>query len=123
MNANLGKVQEITGLQQDWEVVGGYLSVAMQDVALGLGGEELARKVALAGASESALPNPDALMMLEDLSPGSAERIVIRMAEIQRDTHQRELDEIRKSNLRKYGKAILRGFASFNIFGNPLHNQ
>ena len=119
MSANIGREQDFMGLQQDWEAVGGYLSAAMQDVALELGGEELANKVALVGSSDGVLPNPDALKMLEDLSPGSAEFVMTRMAEIQQDTHQRELDEIRKPSLRKYGKAILDGFASFNIFGNP----
>ncbi len=119
MDANFDREQELTDTPQAWEAVGGHLSAAMQEVAVDLGGEDLASKVALVGASDSVLPNPDALKMLEDLSPGSAERVMTKMAEIQQDTHQHELDEIRKPSLRKYGKAILGGFASFNIFGNP----
>ncbi|MDB5171179.1 MAG: hypothetical protein JWO35_873 [Candidatus Saccharibacteria bacterium] len=118
MSANIGREQEFAGLQQDWEAVGGYLSTAMQEVALGLGGEDLASKVALVGASDSALPNPGALKMLEDLSPGSAEFVMTRMTKIQQETHQRKVAEMRKPSLRKYGKAVLDGFASFNIFGN-----
>lgn len=119
MNANQSIERELMGPQQDWKAIGGYLTVAMQEVALELGGEELASKVALVGTSDSVLPNPNALKLLEDLRPGSAEIVLTRMAEIQQDTNYHELDEICKSSLRKYGKAVLDGFASFNIFGNP----
>jgi hypothetical protein len=111
-------MSEVLGIEQDWQEVGGYLSAAMQEVALELGGEKLAESVALAGMSDDVLPNPDVLKMLEDLRSGSAERVMTRMSEIQQETHQREVAEMRKLSLRKYGKAVLDGFASLNIYGN-----
>lgn len=116
MNIETRQEQIEGSLQQSWQAVGGYLSTAMQEVALELGGEDLAERIAAAAASDEALPNPDALSLLEELHPGSAELVLSRSEEIQQDTHQRELDAIRKPSLRKYGKAILDGLASFTIF-------
>ena len=119
MSAGLGREQDFKMLQQGWKAVGGDLLAAMQEIALEVGGDELAKDVILAGTSDSALPNPVALRILEDLSPGSAERVMIRSSEIQQEAHQRKVAEIRKPSLRKYGKGILDGFSSFSIFGNP----
>jgi hypothetical protein len=123
MNANLGREQDFKGFQQDWEAVGGYLSSALHEVATDLGGEELASRVALAATSDEVLPNPPALKMLEDIHPGSAKLVLTRTQEIQQETHQRELNASNKPNLRKYGRAILEGFASFNIFGTQLRKR
>jgi len=108
----LGIEQDFTGLQQDQEAVGGYLSTAMQEVAMNLGGEELAGKVAIAAVSDEVFPNPAALRLLEDSQPGSAELVMSKTQEIQQETHQREINALRKPTLRKYGRAILEGFAS-----------
>src|SRR5436305_2106242 len=86
-------------IRNDWETVGGHIDAAMQEVAIELGGEELADRIALEAVSDEPLPNPDALKMLEELFPGSAERVMTRMGEIQKETHARELAELRKPSL------------------------
>ena len=111
--------EDLGALQKDWEAVGNYLSAAMQEIATELGGGELSERITLAAVSRAPLPNPDALIMLEELHPGSAGRVINRSEEIQRETRERELIELRKPSFRNYGKAILGGFASLNIWGTP----
>jgi uncharacterized membrane protein len=103
-------------INRDWEAVGCYFATAMQEVSTELGGEELAARVSIAAISDEVLPNPGALKILEDIRPGSVERVMTRVEEMQKEIHARELSEIRKLSLRKYGKAILNGFNSYNIF-------
>jgi hypothetical protein len=43
-----------------------------------------------------------------------------RSSEIQAETREREMKELRKPSMRKYGKALLEGFASLGNFGIPL---
>lgn len=118
-NERRGREQDIEAIRGDWVAVGEYLSSAMYEVATELGGEELATQIAKLAASDDVLPNPAALKMLEDTFPGSTETIMERMSDIQQEQHQREIDEIRKPAPRKLGKAMVDGFASFNIFGYP----
>lgn len=117
MNANLGIERDFQGLQQDLEVVDSYISAGIREVATELGGDELAESVTPAAVSGTPLPNLGALTILEGLYPGAAERIMTRSAVIQAEAHKRELLAIQKPGLRKYGGAILKGFASFNIWG------
>jgi uncharacterized membrane protein len=117
MSPNRNRAQDLHAVRGDWETVGDYLSTAIQEVATELGNEEFASGIAALAVSDEVLPNPDALKLLEDTYPGSAERVMARMSEIQRETHQRELAEVRKPRIREYGRATLEGFASLNILG------
>lgn len=110
--------QDSSNFQKDWQAVSRFLVRAMEEVALELGGEEMAKEIRLVVASDGVLPNPDGLKLLEDLLPGSAERVLVRASEIQHEDYQHQLERARESYLREYGKAILKGFTSFNIFGN-----
>lgn len=110
-------------MQRDWQAVGGYLAAAMREIAADLGGEEFATQITDLAISDDVLPNPAALKMLEDSFPGSAERVLIRSSEIQRETHQQELAALRKPNLRRNGRVILEGFASLNISGSPAQKR
>lgn len=116
MSQGSARAQDFEGLRQDWEAVGGYMSAAIQDVALELGGEELAGKVALAAVSDGVLPNPDALKLLKDLHPESPELVRVRTGQIQEEAHQRKLDELPKATPRSYGKTILNALTSFDFF-------
>jgi hypothetical protein len=118
-----GMEQDAHSVRADWEAVGGYLTAAMQDVATDLGGEEFAGHIANLAASDEVLPNPAALEMLEASFPGSAEQVLARSSEIQHETHRRELAAIQKPRVRKYGRAILEGFASLNIFPSPIKRR
>lgn len=95
----------------------------MHEVATDLGGEELADRVAQEAASDGLLPNANGLKLLEDLHPGSTDLVITRMSEIRHETNQRELAESRKPSIRKYGKALMDGFASFSIFGNSPNRR
>jgi len=107
------------GTLSNWKAVGDYIFIAMQEVATELGGDELSERIALESISDDALPNPAALKTLEMLSPGSADRVITRAGEVQKQDHERELAELRKPSLRKYGRALLNGAASINLFGTP----
>ncbi|HET8992080.1 MAG TPA: hypothetical protein VFN31_03555 [Candidatus Saccharimonadales bacterium] len=104
-------------IHNDWEEVGGHLSVAMQEVSLELGGEELAERIAIEVATNQVLPNPNALKLLEELYPGSAEKVMTLSEEIQKITQERELAELKQPSLRKYGGALLRGLTSITFSG------
>jgi hypothetical protein len=114
-----GLPQDMQAIRGDWQAVGDYLSEAMHAVAIDSGGEEFATKVSDLAATGELLPNPDALKILEETYPGSAEIVMARMAEIQQEVHKRELAELRKPSIRRYGEAILKGFEGLNIFGFP----
>jgi len=119
-NGNMPNNMEQVGRSEsrDWEAVGGYISDAMQEVAGDLGGEQLAAYIAELAVSDDLLPNPTALKYLEDSFPGSAEIVLVRSSEIQQENHERELATMQKPSVRKYGRAIIEGFMSFNILGN-----
>ena len=106
------------GIKKDWDAVGSFISASLQEIATELGGEELAESISLAAVSDDALPNPSALKMLEDIHPGSAEMVITRSVDIQRETHQRELAESRMPRIKQYGKAVLRGITSINFVGS-----
>jgi hypothetical protein len=103
-------------LSRDWEAVGGYLSNAMQEVAVDLGGEEFADYIVDISRSDEVLPNPIALKLLEDSFPGSAELVMARSAEIQQQAFESELASIQKTSVRKYGRAML-----YSIYKKSLH--
>jgi hypothetical protein len=111
----MSEVQDSENFHKDWEAVGGFMFLSMHEVAIELGGEELAERISLEATSDAPLPNPDALRMLEKLHPGAAEQVMTRSEEIQKETHERELADLRKPSLRKYGKAITEGVASLTF--------
>jgi hypothetical protein len=118
MSADLGREQNSQSVLESWEAVGGYVRSAMQEVATDLGGEELLEHVTAVLASDSTfIPNPDVLTMLEGHTPGSSKRVMMRSSEIQQETHRLEIAKLKKPSIRKYGKAIIQGFASFNLSG------
>lgn len=104
-------------LRDDWEKVGNFISMALHDVAVELGGEGLAERVGEAAFSSGVLPNPTALKMLEELHPGSADQVLTRASKLQSETHQKESAKFRKSKIRTYGKALIDGF---NGIGNII---
>ena len=120
MNESLNNRQ---GIEQHLEAVNGYLLSALQTVAIELGDEDLAKKVTLDEASDSSLPYTDSLKILASLDSDSTSFVLVRMAEIQQEAHDRELKEIRRPFLRKYGKAILDGFTGFDIFGSQKRRR
>jgi hypothetical protein len=91
--------------------VGHDMTTAMHEVAFELGGEEYAAEIT-ATASVPGLPNPQALKMLQDRDPGSAERVMDRAKQIADARHEQELAELKSHKLRRYGGAILQGFSS-----------
>ena len=116
MKAGMVNEQDRMILRQDWEAVGQHLTASLHEVALELGGEDLARQVAEAGGTDTILPNPIALLMLEETNPGSIEDILSRAEEIQRAAQERELKDARKFSFKKLGNAMLDGFGHLNIF-------
>ncbi len=70
----------------DWEALGIYFSKAIKEVAFELDGQELAARVGLPGDANDSLPGLDALLILEDISPGSIERVMLRMEALQQKT-------------------------------------
>ncbi len=106
-------------LRSDWQAVGGYLLLALHEVANDLGGKELAKKIGDIAVSGDILPNPEALKTLEEIQEGTAKRVFARSSEIQRAAHQRDLAEIskRKDNSKKYGRNVIKSYAIFKIFG------
>ncbi|HTE57255.1 MAG TPA: hypothetical protein VK694_00775 [Verrucomicrobiae bacterium] len=106
------------GWQPDWGVVGENMHTALQEVAAELGGPELAQAIAEAADSDGLLPQASALKLLDDRHPGSADMVMHRTSEIGQERHEREIAAINKPSIRKFGRAILDGFGTFNLFGN-----
>lgn len=97
-----GLIQDEAALTRDWEAVGSYLRQAMEEAATEIGNE--AERHVLERMGEDILPDPAVLIYLERRQPGIADWIIARSAEIQRETHQRELAEA--NNLRRKVKAF-----------------
>lgn len=123
MSTDFGREQGLQNIQGDWEAVGRYITTAMQEVALGIGGEELADRVALAAVSDDVFPDVAALRILEDLQPGSVELVLTRASEIQDEAHQREIAALHSQRPRRYGRTLLEGLTSFNIFGRQTRER
>lgn len=122
MSEDLTREQDGMILRQDWEAVGQYLSTALHEVSFELGGEDLAHRIAETIDPESILPNPLALLVIEQAFPGSTYAVLSRAEEIQRAAHEQELKDARKFSFKKLGKAMLDGFAHLNFPGTPLRN-
>lgn len=106
-----------------WERVGYCIETALQEVAMDVGGETFALRVADAAKSKSFLPNADALALIEDSFPGSSEAVLDRMSEINQEMIQQKITELENARTLRLGRAILNGFASFNIFGTPVRKS
>jgi len=86
MERSYTREQDAARLREDRERVGGYLSSALKEIATSLGGEEFAAKIAdIARVTNSAWPDPNALKLLEELYPGSAEQVMSRGSNSARD--------------------------------------
>ena len=101
-------------LEADWTVVAGYMYTALQEVAMELGGEEMLARVTTNGDDDSALPTAEIMEMLKDIDPDVVEKIFTRTSEIQQEAHRQQIKDLQRPT--RYGKAILRGFTSFNIW-------
>ena len=116
----IGSMEKDTqALYLDLERVGRYLSTAITEVAVELGGEQLSTRVIEAAVSDGTLPNPLALKLLEEKSPGSVERVMERSEALQKETHEYERKSLHQYTIRQYGHAVLEGFAS--ILGISYH--
>lgn len=96
----------------NWEAVGNDTFRAMQEVAGEIGGEDFAQEVtntALYG--NAVLPNPESLILMEQVSPGSVETVMARAKEIQTERHEAELNQLllyrTKGRLKRFGKALI----------------
>lgn len=69
-------------MEEAFSTVGGYLSRAIHEEAIHLGGEGFAAEVAQVASYDSTLPNPAALELLQARDPEAAQRVLARMAEI-----------------------------------------
>jgi hypothetical protein len=95
MERSFGNHQDAERLREDGERVGGYLSAALKEIATFLGGEEFAAKITdIARIAGTTWPNPDALRVLNELYPGSAEQVMSRAEVIQQEIHEHELADI-----------------------------
>lgn len=118
-------MKEATGqvMSNVWERVGYSIETALQEVAMDVGGETFALSVAEASKSKSLLPNADALALIENSFPGSSEAVLERMSEIHQEMIQQKITELENASTLSLGRAILNGFASFNIFGTPVRKR
>lgn len=108
--------EELQVFKEAWQEVGESLSTALYEIAAEIGGEELAARVAQAATSENTFPNPEALRLLEEYSPGAAARVMDRMSEIEQETQQR-------MRARATGRGVVSIVQAFgdllNITGRP----
>jgi hypothetical protein len=112
--------QDRDNLAGDWQKVGEFFFAALGEVATDLGGQDFATTITeRASRPDTTWPDPTALKALDDAYPGSAEQVMARTEAIQKETHARELAALDTPSLRRYGQAILQGFASLNLFGTP----
>ncbi|MDB5184218.1 MAG: hypothetical protein JWN38_26 [Candidatus Saccharibacteria bacterium] len=100
----------VNHLQAAGEQVAGYMTKALEQIALEQGGEDFAASIAAAAMQEddSVWPNPDALRQLEDHYPGSGKLVFDRMEVIQQQTHAAELQASRP-RMRRLGKHLVQG--------------
>ena len=105
---------DIEAIEKDWKAVGGFLTEALLEAAEGTGDSEIVERVARAAAEGDILPEPSALLLLESIQPGIARSVVNRAAEIQVETHQRELTEFNRplNRLKRFGKGLVSGVGS-----------
>lgn len=87
--------QDQENITKDWEKVGGYLTLALGEVATGLGGPELGTSITETARLVGAMPI-QMLLTLDSQFPGAAETVMNRLEEIQDATHARELAESAK---------------------------
>lgn len=111
---------ERSALSNDWIVTGGFIASATQEMAMELGGQELAEKIGNSIVPETGIPDPSIFEVLEGMRPGSISLILSRAEEIQAQTHRRERHELRKQLRRDSRRAILKGIAFISLTGKPL---
>lgn len=90
--------------------VGVDMFQAMNEVAYDIGSDELADEVVeVAFDGYDAMPNPEALRLLNARDPEASMRVMARSSEIQKERHQEEIDARFpvRSRLRKFGKGLL----------------
>ena len=92
-------------LDRTLEEAGRHMSRAIGEIALEIGGEQFAAKVMEASLSDTCLPNPEALTLLEIRYPRSSQLVERRAMKIRAHEHRRE-------HLRDFGRAILNSFAT-----------
>lgn len=96
----------------------GYLSQALHEVALDIGGENLAAAIKdKSSRPDTPWPDPAALTYLEATQPGSAGRVFTQAEHIQAERLQRERAETRKCGALSYFDGLLAGLGTFSIFG------
>ena len=88
-------VSPTEAIERDWQAVSDYLARAIIEVAESLDDEDLLDRVSVILEHGGILPDLEALMLIKTVSPQSVELVMQRAAEIQLETHQRQLAEVR----------------------------
>lgn len=79
-----------TPLEQPWRNVGRYIRQAMEEETTSRGGAELWGHIEQTYLFDEAFPPPRALIALEQMYPGIAEKIIRKAEIIQEEQHKRE---------------------------------
>ena len=108
-------IEHDPAVDEDWRRLADYMSSAMYEVADELGGDEFVATVTAAAGSASIWPNPDALQLMQDRYPGSAERVMTRMELLAAQARQEEWATLRREVVRGAGRAVLRGFVQLGV--------
>jgi uncharacterized membrane protein len=95
-----------TNLNSGLKSVGGYIERALSEIATELGGEELRKQALTASLIEGGFPSPESLKLLESIEPGSADRVMTRAEEIQREGIAAAQQP--KSRIRRLGRKLLK---------------
>lgn len=103
--------QDLQHILNSWVQVGHSMSLATQDVATQLGGEEFAKIIAAASLSETQFPHSYAIKTIEQFYPGSLEMIMKRTEAIEEERRAKQPQH----RLKRYGKALLSGFRHIGI--------
>lgn len=92
-----------------YQQLGEQILLAIEEIGRELGGDEFAKVIMQLAASDFPLPSAGALEVLEQLSEGSAMRVMVRAREIRAEEQTRERREYKKELVRQ----ALRNFVVF----------
>ncbi len=110
--------QSQTAIGEHWRATGEYLLGALREIATERGGEDYAAAITtLAAQGKGTLPNPTALAQLDRDYPGAATVVFDRAEALQRAAHQRELDELQRTRVRRMASAIATSLGHLTLFG------
>ncbi len=103
--------EPLNELQQDWAAVGADLLQAIHQISEEIGDADLTERVKSAAYNENdILPHPLAIFLLENHTPGAAERVMTRTEEIGEARHKAEMQELegKQTLARSLGRILRR---------------